>query len=83
MTKLAWPLEWKVLQDIYPVDSWTIESAQEVTEAEQHYDVWVHWHNEGIYIASTESTAQLVPSLSHCVGRCHKAQSGAAPGPSL
>ena len=61
MTKLAWPLEWKVLQDIYPVDSWTIESAQEVTEAEQHYDVWVHWHNEGIYIASTESTRNWCP----------------------
>ncbi|PSR30780.1 MAG: hypothetical protein C7B43_04730 [Sulfobacillus benefaciens] len=68
MSKAAWPLEWTLLQDVFPQDSWTMPLAEEITEAERRYDVWLHWHDEGIYIARTDSTRNWCPLCATSMG---------------
>ncbi|NMP24825.1 hypothetical protein [Sulfobacillus harzensis] len=50
-----WPQQWTALDEVYGPMEWTVRVAQEVSQAEPAYDIWLHWHESRVMIVDARN----------------------------
>jgi hypothetical protein len=49
-----WPGQWTPLDEVYGPKEWTLQAAQDVSQAERMYSIWLHWHEARVMIADAQ-----------------------------